>query len=396
MEPVSLATADTGNSNQNSNATTAPVAQVATSGKSLAERISDAPLDFDQLEALTREFIDNERTLENAKPDKPAQATAEDQAAPAEPTPEAKPEGDNAEAADPATAEDDPENPETTSAEEPDGDASAKSGNKKGKGYRFRPLNAIEDRAYQIKAGNKFMGIEECLAQAKKEASGESASSPTPANAPQSSVSQDALSKSIDSIDAQIAALDAEDEKASTVEFDTAKSYQARKQIEALKRQRDKIQRDATQLDRESAQQQVVARQNYEATFAKSTAKALELYEFTSKPDSPEMKYLNELDAEMKANGDPLYFDADKPRILTQMTARKFNLPPRFKSSAVPAKPSVTRPASSAPPLAPAASRSSASSPQSREKQLLADLSAIPTDDILAIEEAERKLGLRK
>ncbi len=72
----------------------------------------------------------------------------------------------------------------------------------------------------------------------------------------------------------------------------------------------------------------------YEAAFSVSDAKAVELYDFASDPNSEGSKRMLEIDDALKANGDPLYNDPNKPLIIAQMVAKEMRIPPKsIKSS---------------------------------------------------------------
>jgi hypothetical protein len=70
----------------------------------------------------------------------------------------------------------------------------------------------------------------------------------------------------------------------------------------------------------------------YNRRFTASEAKATELYAFASRADSEGGKRMLEIEAELKAKNDPLYFSPDKPLIIARMVAREMRIAPRTKT----------------------------------------------------------------
>ena len=100
-------------------------------------------------------------------------------------------------------------------------------------------------------------------------------------------------------------------------------------------------------LERRAEQAEAAKIAKYDADFTKSESKAVDLYPFVTDPASPGAKRMAQIEATLKANGDPLYYSADKPLKLAQMVAAELNIAPRNKS-ATPAKPAAA-PAPAAP-----------------------------------------------
>lgn len=97
-------------------------------------------------------------------------------------------------------------------------------------------------------------------------------------------------------------------------------------------------------LERRAERQQLESERSYETKFTASEAKATELYDFASKPDSEGGKRMKEIEADLEANGDPLFHDPDKPLRIAQMVARELSIAPRRKGATAPVKaaPSAT------------------------------------------------------
>jgi len=118
-------------------------------------------------------------------------------------------------------------------------------------------------------------------------------------------------------------------EKAMTeVRFEDASK--AFREIQKLTLHRSSLERRA-----ETEQQERLTK--YETDFSKSEAQAVDLYPFASDHTSTGAKRMAQIDATLRANGDPLYHRADKPLVLAQMVAAELKIAPRNKN-APPAK----------------------------------------------------------
>lgn len=93
-------------------------------------------------------------------------------------------------------------------------------------------------------------------------------------------------------------------------------------------------------LERSAEKEQQATADKYDADFSASEAKATEMYPFVADPASPGLKRIQEIDAALKASGDPLYFSPNKPLKLAQMAAAELNIAPKSKN-ATPAKPAA-------------------------------------------------------
>lgn len=102
-------------------------------------------------------------------------------------------------------------------------------------------------------------------------------------------------------------------------------------------------------LDRQAERKQSEQAASYEKKFTESEAKATSLYDFADKPESPGGKRMAEIDADLEANGDPLYTSPDKPLRIAQMVAAELKIAPR-RPGATPAAPAkAAAPANGAP-----------------------------------------------
>ncbi len=141
-----------------------------------------------------------------------------------------------------------------------------------------------------------------------------------------------ALPKTVDEVDSLTTKLLADYKKAmSEVRFEDAADMQTQLMQLSLHR---------SQLERRAEQEQVAKAQKYDADFDASNAKAVDLYPFASDPATAGHKRMAQIDAQLKANDDPLYYSPNKPLKLAQMVAAELNIAPRNKNAA-PAKAAV-------------------------------------------------------
>lgn len=71
----------------------------------------------------------------------------------------------------------------------------------------------------------------------------------------------------------------------------------------------------------------------YDAAFTASENRAMELYDFLSDPKSEGRIRIAEIDEALRVNGDPLYYDPNKPLIIAQMVAKELRIAPKPKKS---------------------------------------------------------------
>jgi hypothetical protein len=153
------------------------------------------------------------------------------------------------------------------------------------------------------------------------------------------------------------------------------------------------IGRDLRQMETSVQNQQLNARHAEVARFNDqadaSKVRAIELYPDVTIADSALVKKMIEIDAELKASGNPLFDSADKPLKLTQMAANELGMAPRSKAAAASPQPVVkpTRPAQ--PPFAPGSARTtSASVPTGQLEEKLSKISSVEE-----LEAAKRELA---
>lgn len=109
-------------------------------------------------------------------------------------------------------------------------------------------------------------------------------------------------------------------------------------QLRRLDRHRIDLVRQEENTARETTLRQ---NQEYDSGFTRSEQRAAEMYDFANDPKSDGAKRMLEIEADLKANEDPLYFSPDKPLKIAQMVARELNIAPRKKGAPAAAKPAT-------------------------------------------------------
>lgn len=170
---------------------------------------------------------------------------------------------------------------------------------------------------------NRDLTMEDALSRARTKLGIKPQQEQTQQTQPQEPESK--LPKTLEDVETAIKNLRAERKKANTdLRFEDAADLSD--QLE------DMIQHRFS-LERQAERQQAEQVRSYEQKFRGSEAKAIELYDFANKPDSPAGKRMIEIDEMMKDNGDPTYDDPNKPLIIAQMVAREMSIAPRKKGT---------------------------------------------------------------
>ena len=205
---------------------------------------------------------------------------------------------------------------------------------------RIRP--PADDKLGRLTAAfmQKDRGLTMAQAMAKAQAQLGITPETAPAPAAPANPAKAALPQTVAEVDTSIAALEQERlTKLTGLDFEAVAKIDS--SLRVLERQRVDIQNNARE-------QQVQAAADYNRKFTDSEAKAAELYEFASNPESAGAKRMQEIDAAMKETNDPLYGAADKPLRIAQMVAAELNIAPRRKGApTAPVKPAA--PAAPAP-----------------------------------------------
>lgn len=251
-------------------------------------------------------------------------AAATPDAPPAEPTPGETPAPEAAEVA-PEEA-----SPGDETDDDPNQDGPVTPSEAKKLRLRLRQDDAVGRLAAAFQQRNRDMSLEEALDKAKAQLGIKpKGAEPTPDAKPKSD-----LPETIEVVDTTLESLDAEREKALTeLRFED---------VGKIDRKVRQLDRHRLNLEREGDKRQAQEVQVYETKFTQSEAKAVELYPDAAKADSEFGKRMREIDADLGANGDPLFKSPDKPLRIAQMTAAEKSISPRRKGTpAAPVKPAA-------------------------------------------------------
>jgi hypothetical protein len=139
------------------------------------------------------------------------------------------------------------------------------------------------------------------------------------------------LPQTVDEVNATLKRLKAE-KLAHNVGLRFEEAGAIEEQIDQLMEHRSTLQQNAARAETEKASA-------YQTAWAAADAKAVTLYPFASDPNSAGAKRMLEIDADLKANGDPLYHSPDKPLKLAQMAAAELNIAPARKGTTPAPKP---------------------------------------------------------
>jgi hypothetical protein len=267
-----------------------------------------------------------------AQPDQPTEPQPEAEVeAQAQPEAEAAPEAQAEEA--PATeAADEPEAEEDDGGDGPVTPISGK---------RTHLRLAADDKVGRLAASymkrNRDLPMEEAMARAKAQLGIKDEPARTDPNA--EAAAQTNAPESVDAVDAAIKDLRAQRKKANT-ELNFELVSELSDKLEDLIQQR-------FQVERQAERKQMEASASYDKQFTASEAKAAELYPLAGDPKSEFGKRMMEVEAELRANGDPLYENPMKPLRIAQMVAAEMNIAPRKKGA-----PATTAPAKAVPAVA--------------------------------------------
>jgi hypothetical protein len=272
-------------------------------------------------------------------------APPEEKPAEAAPAAEAPATEKPAEGVETSPAESEPA-PEVTPAEQPeepeteDGSTEADGPVQPATARRLRLQLPPDDKVGRLAAAllqrNRDMPMEEAMAKARDQLG---IKTPEAAPAPPPKPKSD-LPETIEGVDSALENLETERVRALTaLEFENVAKIDST--MRRLDRQRIVLEKDAERQQMEQAA-------SYDRGFASSESQAISLYEFASNPESPGGKRMLEIEADLKANNDPLYASPDKPLKIAQMVASELNIAPKRKGAPAPAQ-KAAAPAAPAP-----------------------------------------------
>lgn len=326
------------------------------------------------------------KPADDIPPDLKAAAEAEAKAA-TEATPEETPAATEEEAA--AEPEAQPETPaeEATEAEEGEQEDGGDGPIQPVRAKRIRMQLPQGDEVGRLTAAllqrNRDWTMEEALSAARKQLGiKDPGAKKDEAAAPKSD-----LPETVEAADAMIEQLEAAHEEAmKNVELD---------KVATLARQLRKLDRHRSTLERDAQQKQVTARAEFDRKFDASESKAAELYAFASDPESPGGKRMREIERELKANDDPLYYSADKPLKIAQMVAAELNIAPRRKGAPqAPAKAAVPATAAPKKPTQVIPSGASRTTPPATAQKPAIDAEVSSVKTLADLRKLQKSLGL--
>lgn len=170
--------------------------------------------------------------------------------------------------------------------------------------------------ALSIAKRNQDMTLEEAMERARTQLGIKPKDAPGTPVAPKSD-----LPETVDAVDTEIERLETlKAQKYTALEFE---------EVAKIERQMRKLDRHRVDLDRQAERQQVENAASYDRSFDTSHTQATKLYDFADKPESPGGKRMAEIDADLEANGDPLFHSPDKPLRIAQMVAAELKIAPR-------------------------------------------------------------------
>lgn len=329
-------------------------------------------------------------------PEKPAEQVAEAEQtveeAPAEAAPETTPESEETpptESETPATEETAaPEataETEETEDEDDGGEGPIIPHSGKRAHLRLAPTDQVGRLAASFLKRNRDWTMEDAINAAKSQLG---------IKDPAEKGSEDAAAKPSSNLPGTIAEVDSEAERLEDehIKLQAALDFEGAAKILKSLRQLD---RHRAALEKQSEREQAQQATAYNTAFEKSEAKAVELYPFVSDANSAAAKRMLEIDAELKANSDPLWNSPDKPLKVAQMVAAEMSIAPKKKGAPAPAKPAAVPPkALTAAPKGVVPSGGSRTTPiTSTQPAVDATIKAAP-NTIAGIRQLRQKLGL--
>jgi hypothetical protein len=219
------------------------------------------------------------------------------------------------------------------------------------------------------------LGIKPQVAEAKPEA--------TPDK------SKPSLPMTVEAVDQALETMESEREKAlAELRFEDVGKID--RQIRAHDRHR-------LNLERQAERQQQEAATSYDRDFSAAESKAVELYEFAGNPESPGAQRMREIEAQLRANEDPLYYAANKPLKIAQMVAAEMNIAPRRKGATTPpAKAAAPVPAPKPKQVIPTGSSRTVVPTANQKPAIEADIAKIGPRDVRGLQNLLKAHGIKR
>jgi len=230
--------------------------------------------------------------------------------------------------------------------------------------FRIRAADKVEATALDLRKRNPEWSLETCLAKAKLVHGEEPAQ--------EADEAQDAgLPKTVSDTKAKIRELLAK--KAEAFEnLDYAEGARFESEIEDLRDHMDALR--VNEVEHETVQQHA-----YQEAVQRSQKKAVAIYPDTTDANSALVKRMEEIDRQMKADENPLYYSPEKSFKLAQMAANDLGIAPRNPQKAA-AKPPGKK-ANASRPIQPASGSARTATPASASTKLESAIDGIQSMD---------------
>ncbi len=222
-------------------------------------------------------------------------------------------------------SEDDLEAEEESQADEDEQDADPEEeeqqqqSGKKPTQFRLRPKDDVEKRALELRKRNLDMPLKDALAQAEAELD--------PSSSQQQQDDEQATPPDLAAIQ--------ERRKEIRTKIKDARANMDFEALNTLEDELEIIDQEELPAAREAqARREQEANATATAKWQESSDAAAAAYPDAAKANSPLFTRMAQIDADLKARNDPLFFDSQKPLIIAQMAAKELRIAPRPVSSA--------------------------------------------------------------
>lgn len=214
-----------------------------------------------------------------------------------------------------------------------------------------QPTQSAEDKlALWLKENNPNLTLEQALAAAK---------AAQKATEPEKAIEQPvAKGPNLEQLEARRAELKAQ-----------RKSARAELNLEELDKIEDELEDLTENLMPAARAAEHQASQALASQFEASGERVRNLYPEATNSDSALYKRMEEIDADLEANGDPLFLSPDKPLRIAQMAARELNIAPKAKAGPAATQPPARQQPRMTAPLKAAGVRAAAPNPTSQLEQ---------------------------
>lgn len=176
--------------------------------------------------------------------------------------------------------------------------------------FRIRAKDEVEAEALALRKRHPDLSLKDCIAKAEMILGVQVE--------PEKSVEAETQGETVESVNSQIEELrKLRKEATSEMEFDTVSELTDK--IDDLRDKRDELKVFESQVKAEFESKE---QKSFDAEYAKSERLTVTYYPETTNAQSPMVKRMVEIDAQMRDLGDPLYHSPDKPFLLAKAAAR--------------------------------------------------------------------------